>query len=454
MTDIFISFAHQDNKPIAEGEKGWITHWVTHLRNEVGRKLGRAEYLNLWMDFRLQGNHAVTPEIESKLRETRTLVILLSKSWLKSTWCQHELAFFSQHAQTLNNRIFTVELEPIALKDKPVVLHDLLTYQFWRKTDQDEFPQLGYPVPQPTDSAYFTELLRVAKQLAATLEQLKSASDVSATQITTDTTPTFTPQATIYFAPVRDELYEQRASLISELRQFSIDVLPRNNNDWDETSMATDLAHCSHFVQLLDVAWTFGIPHKQHAQAVAAGKTILQWRDAKLELAQVREEKQKTLLEGKDVRATSLTNFAQEVQSVVLPKPRPPGREETVFIHAGPEDAPHAEEVKQRLEQDGYCTVVPDYQGDPTGVGDYVKTGYESCDVWLLLQKTTPSLALNKRILEALPHFKKRPDKPTVMLCRPASAERPRITLPGMITLDCAERFEQQCAEQVKGSAK
>lgn len=450
MTDIFISFAHLDNQPVTQGEKGWITHWVTHLRNEVGRKLGRAEYLNLWMDFRLQGNQAITPEIENTLRASKTLVILLSKSWLESTWCQHELAFFSQHAATRENRIFVIELEPIGLDKKPAVLHDLLTYPFWRKTEHDEFPQLGYPVPQPTDSAYFTELLRVAKQLAATLEGLnpvKSAAPVAAA-------PSFTPQATIYLAPVRDELYEQRASLISELRQFSIDVLPRNNNDWDETSMATDLAHCSHFVQLLDAAWSFGIPHKQHTLAVAAGKSILQWRDAKLELVQVKEDKQKTLLEGKDVRATSLTNFAQEVQTAVLPKPRSPDREETVFIHAGPEDAPHAEEVKQRLEQDGYCTVVPDYQGDPTGVGEYVKTGYESCDVWLLLQKATPSLALNKRILEALPHFKKRPDKPTVMLCRPANAERPRIALPGMITLDCAERFEQQCADQVKGSAK
>ena len=237
MSDIFISYAHVDNQPMTEGEKGWITHLINHLRNEISRKMGRAENYELWMDFRLKGSDELTPAIEDQLVKTHALVILLSPGWLASEWCQRELKVFAQHLAHPAGRIFVVELDQIALKDKPPVLHDLLTYRFWQKTDQERIKQLGYPVPLKEHEAYYDRLRDLSNDLATSLK----AKQVAKPAVTTQTESTVqSAQATVYVAPVNDALYEQRASLISNLRQLGIAALPLNN-DWDESNSTLDI---------------------------------------------------------------------------------------------------------------------------------------------------------------------------------------------------------------------
>ena len=68
------------------------SHFVTNLRKEVPRKLGRPEYCEIWMDFKLAGADRITPEIEIQLRAAHTFVLFMSKGWLASKWCQRELA--------------------------------------------------------------------------------------------------------------------------------------------------------------------------------------------------------------------------------------------------------------------------------------------------------------------------------------------------------------------------
>ncbi len=107
----------------------------------------------------------------------------------------------------------------MAMQDKPAIMQDLLNYPFWRKTDKDRVRQLGYPVPQASDSDYFERLVDLSHDLANTLKTLQHAAPQPEP-----------PKATVYVAPVHDSLYGQRANLISELRQFGIDALPRNND--------------------------------------------------------------------------------------------------------------------------------------------------------------------------------------------------------------------------------
>ncbi|QTR52136.1 hypothetical protein [Thiothrix unzii] len=67
--DIFISFAHVDDQSFANQQQGWITHFTNHLRNELNRRMGRKDNYHFWKDFRLQGNDAVTPEIEQQVTQ-------------------------------------------------------------------------------------------------------------------------------------------------------------------------------------------------------------------------------------------------------------------------------------------------------------------------------------------------------------------------------------------------
>ena len=208
MSDIFVSFAHVDDQPVANQEKGWITHFTNDLRGELNRRMGRKDNYSFWKDFRLQGNDAVTPEIEQQVRHACTLLILFSTGWLASPWCQKELELFLQSHPDVNGRIFVVELERFQQDHKPPIIQDLLNYPFWRVTDKDRVRQLGFPVPQATDIAYYERLVDLSHDLANAIKLLRAST----------AEPVEAPKATVYVAPVNDSLYSQRQSVISELR--------------------------------------------------------------------------------------------------------------------------------------------------------------------------------------------------------------------------------------------
>ena len=46
--DIFVSYAHVDNEPLAGPETRWVTNLITGLKPLLGQKLGRADAYSLW----------------------------------------------------------------------------------------------------------------------------------------------------------------------------------------------------------------------------------------------------------------------------------------------------------------------------------------------------------------------------------------------------------------------
>lgn len=445
MPDIFISFAHVDDQPVSGEEKGWVTHFVDNLRKEVSRKMGRAEHCQLWIDYCLSCGDGITPEIERQLGETHVMLILLSPGWLASKWCQRELEIFSHRLTDAAGRIFVVELDPISTENKPAVLHDSFTCQFWKQADQNKTKQLGYPVPQSSDVEYYYPLVNLSRDLATALKNRYQASPVQAAK------------GTVYVAPVDYPLRDQRASLISELRQFGIDVLPRNNAL--DANMDAALAQCSHFVQLLDEHWTMGVPCNQHFTAEAAGKPILQWRDPKLDYtgAQVYED-QKKLLEGKTVIAAPLADFIRLVREAVLPRPKSQedetltshNGEQMVFVHAAQEDFDHAHSVAQVLKTKGYGIALPRYQGDPALIRKSMERGYQSCDVMLLLQQKASTDVVEDFLSAAQRYTNLRKTKLHILVCRCKEKEEEELFFvpPGTLTLVCGNKFNENCLEQ------
>lgn len=444
IADIFVSFAHVDDQPVANQQQGWITHFTNDLRGELNRRMGRKDNYHFWKDFRLQGNDAVTPEIEQQVRQANTLVILFSTGWMASPWCQKELALFLQSHPDVNGRIFVVELERFRQEDKPPVMQDLLNYPFWRVTDKDRVRQLGYPVPQATDSVYYERLVDLSHDLANTLKTLQTGT----------AQPPEPPKATVYVAPVDYPLYSQRSNLISELKQFGIAALPAANTP--DPHIDANLAQCSHFVQLLDANYTMGIPCNQHFTAEVAKKPILQWRDPKLDYSggHVPEEQRK-LLEGKTVIAAPLADFIRMVREAVLPKPKPPDEEtpkvngeKMVFVHAAQEDYARADCVANTLCDKGFSVVLPVYQGKPERIRSSIERGYQRCDVLLMLYQQASPEVVDEFLYDAQAAIVKRGSKPAILICQDAEAESLSVRLPGMKTWVCNNNFDQHCLEQ------
>ena len=316
MASVFVSYAHVDNQAFSGEEKGWITYFVNNLRGEVNRRIGREENYSLWMDFRLKGNDELTSELEKQVKAAQTLVLFLSPGWLASKWCQRELELFLEDADKQQSGcIFVVELDRV---EKPETIPGPLGYRFWQKTDLDKIRKLGYPVPLPdwpNHAAYFDRLFDLADDLAAELKEAR----IGRSQSLTST------EATVYVAPVGDALYEQRSNLITELRQFGIDSIPRNNAldlDSFKRAMEKDLTQCSDFIQLLDADWNFGIPDKQLQMAKTSRKPILQWHSRNLDASKAGNE-QKNLLEGKHVIACTRANLPDMSEKRCCRSPSP-----------------------------------------------------------------------------------------------------------------------------------
>src|SRR4030095_3362903 len=92
--DIFVSYAHVDDRPAPGTNTGWVTTLVQGLTWYLAQKLGRSDAFILWMDHELAGNVPLTPEIMAKLHNSATMVLIWSPGYVASTWCQQELDTF------------------------------------------------------------------------------------------------------------------------------------------------------------------------------------------------------------------------------------------------------------------------------------------------------------------------------------------------------------------------
>src|SRR5271157_6092502 len=91
--DIFVSYAHNDNKPYVESDIGWVKNLIKILRTRVVELLG-SDSVDIWMDYELRGNDAVTPTIMEDLAHSAILLFVSSESYLASSWCRNELNGF------------------------------------------------------------------------------------------------------------------------------------------------------------------------------------------------------------------------------------------------------------------------------------------------------------------------------------------------------------------------
>lgn len=446
--DVFISYAHVDNEKSSDEGLGWVTHFRNNLRLELARAIGRKERIDIWMDSKLEGNDAITSEIEEKLRTSHTLCILLSPGWIASEWCQKELTIFCDSHPNLKHRIYVIELNELKPVQKHTAFRDLKGYRFWYKNEEDRTRLRGFPEPQVADTVYFGRLSDISFDVSQALSNFRP-------EITT-ITQTFIPKATIYIAPVIDAMYDQRATLVNELKQFEIAVLPEKNTILN-TDIAIELTKCSHFVQLLGADSMIGIPRQQLAIAEQTGKPVMQWRDPQLNItADSINSEHKQLLEHKTVIAATLPDFIRMVREAVLPKEKPndiveptvSSGQKMVFVHAGQEDFHHAQRITDFLYNKGYGFTLPQYEGTPERIRKTIERGFQFCSILLILQQKTPAEAVEDQLAEAQFHAQKRESKFDILLCRDPAAEALGFVPANTKLFNCNSNFHEHCLEQ------
>ena len=167
--DIFVSYAHVDDRKYPGTDKGWVSAFVETLRIDLARELGRQDAYSLWMDYELRGHEPLTRKIHELLSEAKTLVLFLSRGYIASTWCLEELEAFAKRMGAGTDRIFPVYVSPVEQGEIPQPLADLPTYSFW--VNEPNGPRtLADPQPIGTEREYYQGIRRLARELAAKLK--------------------------------------------------------------------------------------------------------------------------------------------------------------------------------------------------------------------------------------------------------------------------------------------
>jgi len=144
---VFISYAHLDNKPI-QNQPGWVDLFDESLSVYLSELLGGEAAI--WRDRKLAGNDYITETIITSLCRAHVIVAIISPRYIRSDWCLREAQEFCKknfRADGHGRRVFKVLKLPITneikyFKDQQSfdfynqALHDLKGYEFYQIKNQ------------------------------------------------------------------------------------------------------------------------------------------------------------------------------------------------------------------------------------------------------------------------------------------------------------------------------
>ena len=401
--DIFVSYAHVDDEPVPGADEGWVTTLVKCLRTQLSQKLGRNNAFSLWIDHSLAGNVQVTDEIMSTLRESATLVVILSPGYIASHWCLEEKdAFLEAVAERVRSgsRVFAVERDKMKVERDgkeqdlcPSELRDKDAYRFWVEDPLKKRPRtLAVPKPDPNDPTYYNLISDLAYDLSEELIRLKTAA----------TSPTSEPDTCpfVLLAEVTDDLDTIRNGVKRYLQQAKIRVLPETQYSLGaslfQQSLEQDLDKCKVFIQLLSDTpgkkppdLPQGYPRLQYDVARNRDTRILQWRSRELDVNSVQDDQHRAMLEFDTVLAVGIEEFKSEVVRRAFEKPATEAPERLnafVFIDTEKNDFSLGETVCRVLDK--YADV--DYalslsRGKPGKMRQDLREKLALCDALIII---------------------------------------------------------------------
>ena len=132
--DVYVSFAHLDNRSVVPDDQGWVAKFQRALELRLSQVLGRRAVVH-W-DPGLRGNDVSADELRPQLARTVAFVAIVSPRYVASRWAQHELATFAKIAaehgvSAGQGRLFKVLKDPVPIAQHPPELQNQLGYEFF-----------------------------------------------------------------------------------------------------------------------------------------------------------------------------------------------------------------------------------------------------------------------------------------------------------------------------------
>jgi TIR domain len=221
--DVFISYAHVDNLPNREGEKGWVERFAQQLSIRLLKRFG--EPVDVWHDPQLRRSQLFDTVIEKAVQGAGVMVSLISNRYLRSDYCQQELKWFCDKVEQEPGglvvddyvRVFPVLLYNIPPDNWPDACQGVSAFPFHDARDAE----FGEPL-EPDSDPFGRQLRRLVDELYAVRTRLgqRETGPESA-----DTDVSQASDFTIFMASPSDDLRPIRRQLTATLEQQGITVV-------------------------------------------------------------------------------------------------------------------------------------------------------------------------------------------------------------------------------------
>ena len=231
MNDLFISYAHIDDLPISEDQKGWITEFQRILENRLAQLMG--EKPKIWRDQKLSGSDIFDEQIVEQFKNTKLMVSILSPRYIKSEWCNKEITEFYKNAEESGglavagkSRVLKVVKTPYDPDDVQPALRrvfgSVLGFNFYDfDDDSGKVVEYNEAFGKEARQNYFTRIYDLAYEICEILKKTDSSdADESAISVPKD------GGKTVYLATVTADRNEERQNIARDLRERGHVVLP------------------------------------------------------------------------------------------------------------------------------------------------------------------------------------------------------------------------------------
>ena len=418
--DLFISYAHIDNQPLAAGMKGWVETFHERLKDRLPQITG--EPVSVWRDPKLEGNDVFADALVTRLSKAAILVVVVSPRYVRSEWCLRELEEFCKSAEAHGGltvgdklRVLKVIKLHVPFPEHPPQLRGVLGYEFYEYDAERGRAREFNPDVVPTrDMRYWERLDDIAYDVKQLMDMLSPAP-----------APAAADAKTVYLAQTASDRAAERDLIKRELQMKGHVVLPDRELPLRGPALREAVreyvSRSALTIHLLGQSYGV-IPEDEdksvvEIQSEVAAETGVEsrhivWMPAGIEPTDERQRQfvnhfQRGLNGSRNIEVlqTSLEELKKHIEERIGDRPKPAatdagangGGRPGVYLICDREDLDDVKPLEDYLFERGFNVVLPALDGEEISIREDHKTNLVECDAALVYYGRASDLWLRQK---------------------------------------------------------
>lgn len=356
--DVFINYSHHDDQLFDASQRGWVAQLEAGLVARMTELLSRAP--KIYRSVQVGTETTMDDRLRTRLKNSATVVAVVSPAWLRSGYCPWELAQYVELRKGSDFRVFKAVKEPVA--QEPAELAALPVYAFHTPAQQGGARPLRPDLGGEQKQTFLARAFDLAESIVRFLQRGEQ------------------PAASgpiMFLASTSAELRSAAATIRNDLEGRGFTVLSAEDGASADDDVAGDLARAHLSIH------TIGEPATE-AMTRTLALAEQDWRTRKLprliwlpagpngalvesiRTAPERHEGADIVFGPIDEMREAVMQHADEIRTR-LAKPavvRDPGTTAPPYVYlvSGPDDKPDARSIRKYLEDQRFDVLYADFE--------------------------------------------------------------------------------------------